>query len=237
MMQSEWLSLVHIALAVLLSFLIGAEREYFQKSAGIRTHTLVGLGAALFTVVSKYGFSDLVNSAGTRADGSRVAAQVVSGVGFLGAGLIFVRRDSVRGLTTAASIWLVSAVGMAAGAGMLIVAPGVTLLYLLVTVGIRPISRRLPHSSSTVSSIRISYEDGRGLLRTIMENIGSLGVRVGDTRILEQRTSTGPGTPNLQEVRLSIFGPGGSIAELISSLNRIDGVRSVHESADLDDRE
>lgn len=232
----ELIYLFHIALAAFLSFLIGAEREYFQKSAGIRTHILVGLGAALFTIVSKYGFNDLAASAGARADGSRVAAQIVSGVGFLGAGLIFVRRDSVRGLTTAASIWLVSAVGMAAGAGMFVVAPGVTALYLLVTVGIRPISRRMPHSKSTVGSLRITYQDGRGRLRVILETIGSLGVRVGDTTVLEQRSSAAKASPNLQEVRLSVFGPAESITALIPSLRQIDGVQSVRTD-DLDDRE
>ncbi len=231
-MRAETVYLLHLALAAVLSFLVGAEREYFQKSAGIRTHTLVGLGAALFTVVSKYGFSDLP---GSQTDGSRVAAQVVTGVGFLGAGLIFVRRDSVRGLTTAASIWLVSAVGMAAGSGMLFVASAATLLYLGVTVGIRPISRRMPHSSSTVSSIRITYEDGRGLLRTIMQTIGSVGIRVGDTRVSEQR-SVAPGTPSLQDVDLSIFGDRESIAELLPSLRGIDGVRSVR-TGDVSDRE
>jgi len=195
----------------------------------------VGLGAALFTVVSKYGFTDLLNSAGARADGSRVAAQVVSGVGFLGAGLIFVRRDSVRGLTTAASIWLVAAVGMAAGAGMFIVAPGVTLLYLVVTVGIRPVSRKMPHATSTASSVRITYEDGRGVLRIIMQTIGSRGVRVADTRVAERPPSLATGLPSLQEVNLSVFGSGESINELLPSLKRIEGVHSV-VSDNFDDR-
>ncbi len=229
-------SLLNISLAALLSFLIGAEREYFQKSAGIRTHTLVGLGAALFTVVSKYGFPEILSAAGARADPSRVAAQVVSGVGFLGAGLIFVRRDSVRGLTTAASIWLVSAVGMAAGAGMFIVAPGVTLLYLIVTVGIRPVTRRMPHATSTASAVRVTYEDGRGILRTIMETIGSRGVRVGDTRVAERPPSLEFGQPGLQEVQLSVFGSGESITELLPSLRHIDGVHSVRSDS-FDDRE
>lgn len=106
-----------LGLGLLLSAVIGLEREVRQKSAGLRTHTLAGVGAALFMLVSKYGFSDVLRTGQVVVDPSRVAAQVVTGSGFLGAGLIFVRRDSVHGLTTAASVWVTAAVGAAAGAG------------------------------------------------------------------------------------------------------------------------
>ena len=97
-----------------MSALIGLEREYRQKSAGLRTHTLVGVAAALFMLVSKYGFSDVVLTGRITLDPSRVAAQIVSGIGFLGAGIIFVRRDAVRGLTTAALIRRLPVVGSGA---------------------------------------------------------------------------------------------------------------------------
>ena len=100
----QWALLLPVALALVLSMLIGLEREAGAKSAGLRTHALVGVGAAVFMLISKYGFADLL-------DPSRVAAQIVSGIGFIGGGLIFVRQDAVRGLTTAATIWLVAAVG------------------------------------------------------------------------------------------------------------------------------
>jgi putative Mg2+ transporter-C (MgtC) family protein len=106
-----------LGLAFLLSSLIGVEREWRQKSAGLRTHTLVGVGAALFVLVSKYGFSDVLGSHVT-LDPSRVAAQIVSGIGFIGGGLIFVRGDAVKGLTTAAIVWVTAAIGMACGAGL-----------------------------------------------------------------------------------------------------------------------
>jgi putative Mg2+ transporter-C (MgtC) family protein len=105
-------------MAFLLSMLIGVEREVRQKSAGLRTHTLVGVGAALFMLISKYGFNDVLRPCLVELDPSRMAAQIVSGVGFLGAGLIFVRRDSVRGLTTTAAVWVTAAVGAACGAGL-----------------------------------------------------------------------------------------------------------------------
>ena len=92
-----------LTLALVLSTLIGLEREIRMKSAGLRTHALVGVGAALFMLVSKYGFSDVLKPGQVILDPSRMAAQIVSGVGFLGAGLIFVRSDAVRGLTTAAA--------------------------------------------------------------------------------------------------------------------------------------
>lgn len=108
--------LLRISLAVLSGFLIGTERETKNKSAGTRTHTLVCLGACLAMIISKYGFYDV-----ERYDAARVAAQIVSGVGFLGAGVIFVKNYGVTGLTTAAGIWTTSIVGMAFGAGMYLV--------------------------------------------------------------------------------------------------------------------
>ena len=105
--------ILRIAVGALLGALIGLERHLRAKEAGIRTHFLVGLGSALFMVISQFGFVDA-----ERYDAARVAAQVVSGMGFLGAGLIIFHKNSVRGLTTAAGIWVVSAIGLASGAGM-----------------------------------------------------------------------------------------------------------------------
>jgi putative Mg2+ transporter-C (MgtC) family protein len=116
------LQISELAVAFLLSMLIGVEREIRQKSAGLRTHTLVGVGAALFMLISKYGFNDVLRPAMIELDPSRMAAQIVSGVSFLGAGLIFVRRDSVRELTTAAAVWVTAAVGAAGGAGLPVLA-------------------------------------------------------------------------------------------------------------------
>ena len=109
-----WLQIGELGLAFVLSALIGVEREIRQKSAGLRTYTLVGLAAALIMLVSKYGFGDVLSER-VVLDPSRIAAQIVTGIGFIGGGLIFVRRDSVRGLTTAAIVWLTAAVGMACG--------------------------------------------------------------------------------------------------------------------------
>ena len=137
-----WLQIGELGVAFVLSAIIGLERELKQKSAGLRTYTVVGFGAALFMLVSKYGFTDVLASDKIVLDPSRVAAQIVSGLGFIGGGIIFVKRDSVRGLTTAASIWLTAAVGSAAGAGLLVLAAIATGAYLLIAL-VLPIFARL----------------------------------------------------------------------------------------------
>lgn len=119
--------LISVMVAVVLGFAIGYERKLRFKEAGIRTHTIVCAGSALIMVVSKYGFGD-----SAEADASRVAAQIVSGIGFLGAGIIIYRKHEIHGLTTAAGVWATSGVGMAAGAGLYIVAAGATAILIAV---------------------------------------------------------------------------------------------------------
>jgi putative Mg2+ transporter-C (MgtC) family protein len=135
-----------ILLAFVLSALIGAEREYRGKAAGLRTYTTVGLAAALFTLCSKYGFLDLPDwIEHAPVEPSRVASMIVTGIGFIGAGVIFVSRQSgnVEGLTTAAILWLTAAVGMAAGAGLWQLALLVTAMHLLLCFCLRPIEQWL----------------------------------------------------------------------------------------------
>ena len=126
-MTDELIWLARIAYAVALGFAIGFERKLRFKEAGIRTHTIVCAGSALIMVVSKYAFSDIAEY-----DASRVAAQIVSGIGFLGAGMIIYRKQVVHGLTTAAGVWATAGVGMAAGGGLYIVAAGATAVLIIV---------------------------------------------------------------------------------------------------------
>ena len=126
-MIGELKCLISIFISVILGFLIGYERKLRFKEAGIRTHTIVCAGSALIMVVSKYGFGDSIE-----ADASRVAAQIVSGIGFLGAGIIIYRKHEIHGLTTAAGVWATSGVGMAAGAGLYIVAAGATVIIIAI---------------------------------------------------------------------------------------------------------
>jgi putative Mg2+ transporter-C (MgtC) family protein len=116
---NDWHVVLRLGLAALLGGAIGVERELRDREAGIRTHLLVSLGSALFTIVSAYGFHEFLASGASvvRADPTRIAAQIVTGIGFLGAGAIIREGLSVRGLTTAATLWVVAAIGMACGAG------------------------------------------------------------------------------------------------------------------------
>jgi putative Mg2+ transporter-C (MgtC) family protein len=162
------LQLAELALAFVLSASIGLEREIRQKSAGLRTYTLVGFSSALVMLVSKYGFTNILEAGRVVLDPSRIAAQIVSGIGFIGGGLIFVRKDIVRGLTTAATVWLTAAVGMACGAGLPILAIAVTFGHFVVVFVFPSIERRLPKSRWAPSSLQISYQDGRGVLREVL---------------------------------------------------------------------
>ena len=175
-----WRQVAELALALALSAAIGLEREIRQKNAGLRTHTLVGVGAALFMLISKYGFTDVLEPRLIVLDPSRVAAQIVTGVGFLGAGLIFVRRDAVRGLTTAAAIWVTAAIGAASGAGLLVLALLATGIYFLVALAFPVVARRLPRSATAVSAVRVRYPDGRGILRDLIAETTSRGFAIDD---------------------------------------------------------
>jgi putative Mg2+ transporter-C (MgtC) family protein len=166
-----------LALAFGLSTLIGIEREWRQKSAGLRTYALVGVGAALFTMVGKYGFSDVLGSDVT-LDPSRVAAQVVTGIGFIGAGLIFVRGDAVRGLTTATIVWVTAAIGMACGAGLAVLAVAVTAAHFVVVLAFPQLAARLPRSSHIGYRLRVIYADGQGILRQILAESTRLGFAI-----------------------------------------------------------
>lgn len=123
--------ILRLFIAALLGGMIGLEREYREKAAGLRTHFLVALGSALFMIVSAYGFDGALTNSQMRLDVSRIAAQVVSGIGFLGAGTIIFQKNAVHGLTTAAGVWVTAAIGLTCGAGMYVLASSATLLVLI----------------------------------------------------------------------------------------------------------
>jgi putative Mg2+ transporter-C (MgtC) family protein len=135
---------IELGIAFLLSATVGLEREIRRKSAGLRTYTVVGTAAALFLLISKYGFTNVISEGRIVLDPSRVAAQIVTGIGFIGAGVIFVHQDKVIGLTTAATIWLVTGIGMACGAGLPLLALAATIAYFIVALAFPLIMRLLP---------------------------------------------------------------------------------------------
>jgi putative Mg2+ transporter-C (MgtC) family protein len=226
-----WPQIGELALALVLSAAIGMERELRQKSAGLRTHTLVGFAAALIVLVSKYGFTDVL---GPRVilDPSRVAAQVVSGIGFIGGGLIFVRRDAVRGLTTAAIVWLTAAVGMAAGAGLPVLALAVTAGHFLVVLCFAPLAARLPGSTRVPAELRVDYAGGGGVLREVLARCTGMGFVVLELvtdrqRDLDDEHET---RPSAIAVRLLVQGPRPA-TELAAALTELPGVYAVRTEA------
>ncbi len=229
-MPSEWELLGRLALTLALSATIGLERELRQKSAGLRTYTLVGVGAALFSLAGAYGFIGEAVTTGTPRDPSRVAAQVVTGIGFIGGGLIFVRQDSVRGLTTAAGVWVTAAIGLTAAAGQSVLAITGTAIYLVVAFGFPRLTRRLPRPASAVRRVHVTYIDGRGVLRDAIASCAAAGFAVSDitTRQLVAASGEDPGTVT---VTLALLGSG-STEELAAGLAAHDGVLTVNVESD-----
>jgi putative Mg2+ transporter-C (MgtC) family protein len=222
-----WLQVGELGLGLLLSAVVGLEREIRQKSAGLRTHTLVGVGAALFVLISKYGFRDVLLPGQVIVDPSRVAAQIVSGIGFLGAGLIFVRRNSVRGLTTAASVWIAAAIGSACGAGLPWLAAATTVAYLIIALGFSQLTRRLPRSATAISVLRVSYPDGGGILRQVLKVTTDRGFAIDQLTTHGTRGGGGGDDGERQvEVVLELHGRG-SVNDLAVKLSEIPGVVAV----------
>jgi len=214
-------SLQMLGLSFLLSTAIGAEREYHHKDAGLRTHILVGLGSALFTVVSAYGFAELVGD--RPSDPGRIAAQIVTGIGFLGAGVIFTRSNVVHGLTTAATIWLVAAVGMACGAGLPLVATAVTVGYLVLIPLLAKLTGLMPKAPGD-SVLVLRYRDGHGVLRSVLTTATDLGYRAAvlSSDVIDS---------GLVEVRARFTGKPDQ-HELVTALSTLDGVERVAPADD-----
>lgn len=168
--------LARIFVAMILGMLIGNERKNRMKSAGMRTHALVALGAALIMVVSKYGFSDSV-----QGDGARLAAQVVSGVGFLGAGMIFVRHNLVSGLTTAAGVWTTAGIGLTIGAGMYFVG----IFAALMMVIMQNLCHRSPYFSSAAAAglIRMTIVNKQGAVKEIEQFLLDQKIEINSVQI------------------------------------------------------
>jgi putative Mg2+ transporter-C (MgtC) family protein len=217
-----------LGLALVFSAVIGTERQFHHKSAGMRTHVLVALGSATFTLVSAFGFSGVLGQT-VNLDPSRIAAQIVSGVGFLGAGVIFMRRDVVRGLTTAASIWVSAAVGMACGAGMPALAAALTIGHVLVLTVLAPLTRRLPTKDRN-RTVAVTYVDGQGILRDLLSAVGQMG----SSFTLESAASDTKAEPPTATIRLSFTG-GPPLRDLMVTMSEISGVQTVRTARDADD--
>jgi putative Mg2+ transporter-C (MgtC) family protein len=210
--------LLRLGVTVLLCGAVGLEREARGQVAGLRTHILVGLGAALFTLVSAYAFTS--NDPGVRIDPTRIAAQIVTGIGFLGAGTIIRQGLTVRGLTTAASLWIVAAIGMAGGAGYYLGAIATTAIVLVSLVGFRRIRPMLLSTLRTDFALLDVELEGEGNLAPVVEILGRHGVRV--DAIGSERED------DRLALRLELEAqPGSTLEQAVGEIRKLPGVRRV----------
>ncbi|SFQ17259.1 MgtC/SapB family protein [Salibacterium halotolerans] len=217
--------MVRILSAAVLAGLIGAEREYKKHPAGFRTHLLVGTGACLAMVMALFGFQPYLeeNPDISAYDPSRLASYVISGVGFLGAGTIIVQGVSVKGLTTAASIWVVASIGLAAGAGMYFAALLTTIVVLLSLLFLHNIERLFQHTST-----RKKVEVTVGTHHTSLSNI----IKIFEEQNILVKNITGSTEHEAQEQNISfVFDiespPDKNTADLYDQLIRMEGVQKV----------
>ena len=162
--------LLRMVIASICGVFIGFERSRRQKDVGIRTHMIVALGAALAMIVSKYGFFDLLEFEGLRADASRIASNVITGVGFLGAGVIFVKDVSIKGLTTAAGIWATASVGLAIGSGMYTVGIGASVLMIVFQLVFHRFFSKLENTVNEFTVVINDSPDAVKKFRKILED-------------------------------------------------------------------
>jgi len=170
--------------AAFLGSAIGLERERLLWAAGLRTHMLVCVGSALIMLVSAFGFGDALKNPDVVLDPSRVAAQVVSGIGFLGAGTILLRHDVIRGLTTAASLWTVAAIGLAVGGGLYLPAVIATVLILGILMGLKPLENRLFSQSRQRRTLVVEIDPARISRAAVVASIARETVHVKETQTL-----------------------------------------------------
>jgi len=210
--------MLRLLVALALGAIVGLERERQERAAGLRTVTMVSLGSCLFTIIGAYGFAN--------TDPSRVAAQIVTGIGFLGAGTIFLRKDLVRGLTTAATIWTVAAIGMAAGTAQYFEAAFTTLLILGVLMVLKPIEKRFfKRPSEAQVSVIVPRRDGEiEELRAALGAISAfpLAIRIHELSETDDRLEVDVGLPANR-----------TTAELLRQLRSLQGARQVLISRDL----
>lgn len=206
-----WDFVWRLVLAAIFGTIIGLDREYREKEAGFRTHFLVSLGSALMMIVSQYGFSEILTHDGVSLDPSRIAAQVVIGIGFIGAGTIIFNHQIVRGLTTAASLWATAGIGLTAGAGMSWLALAATILTLVALEGLSLVFRSLGSRRMVVvfsASDRTGVADTLDRIRTdgymvvsyevVPQVVGGDGITYRVTMVVKAK----PGSDNNQLLAL-----------------------------------
>jgi len=225
---SDFEMVARLAMAGAVGAIVGCEREARRRTAGLRTHALVAIGAALFTMAGAYGFGDVTR--GANVDPARIGAQVASGIGFIGAGAIIRNGGSVRGITTAATVWTSAALGVAAAAGAYVatIAAAVIVLATLVLLRVaRPVIERF---MDPTSELEVEYERGHGTIGPLIRAIEQLNGRVEGLQVVDDDDlADNPGLRRLS-VRLRIGSAGSADA-----LTRVLYGRPEVRRAQLDD--
>ncbi len=219
-MISDWEMIARLLGAAVLGGVVGFERERLLWAAGLRTHMLVCVGSALIIIVSAYGFNDVIGK-NIVLDPSRIAAQVVSGVGFLGAGTILFRGEAVKGLTTAASLWAVAGIGLAAGSGLYVAAIACTVIILIVLAGMKPIEERYRNRIQTRTLVVLAERD-RFTLDTLKEVAGP------NARRIQQFVLKQTGTEEVDEAEVAFVRlPDVAVRKIAASIKALPGIRQV----------
>ncbi len=219
--MSDLEMLIRLGTAAALGSMIGFERERLLWAAGIRTHMLVCVGSCLIMIVSQYGFAHVLTQQNVVLDPSRVAAQVVSGIGFLGAGAILARGEIVKGLTTAASIWTVAAVGLAVGGGLYLAASASTVIILIILAGIKPLEEAY-RSRNQSCQLKIEVDNG-SLTPELLRS--ALDLRIGQVKRFLVESRNPDGTDHLVILLSKVSSQ--DIASYPEKLKELDGVREV----------
>ena len=220
-MNMMWTFIIRLLLATIFGALIGLEREYHAKEAGVRTHLLVALGSCLFMILSIYGFDAFLDHDNVSFDPSRIASQVVTGIGFIGAGTIILHKQAVRGLTTAAGVWVTAAIGLACGNGMYILA-GVTTVTVLSSLGL--INLYLPSLSQRERQITFLAED-YNVLTDILENLRKEKIVVLNYEMRKDAEENNGKLLIVLKIRMKRYGTIESMTSILKNFEKVELVQ------------
>lgn len=213
--------IIRLLLATFLGAVIGFEREYHAKEAGVRTHLLVALGSCLFMIISVYGFDFMLDQDHVSFDPSRIASQVVTGIGFIGAGTIILQKQMVRGLTTAAGLWVTAAIGLACGNGMYIIA-AVTTVIVLVSLGL--INVYLPYFSQKERHITFLAEDYE-VMTDILERLRQEKITVLNYELHKDAEENDGKMLVSLEIRMKRYDNAKGIASILKNFEKVELVQ------------
>lgn len=216
-----------LVLAAALGVVVGVERDSAARGAGARTHALVSLGAALFTIAGAYGFGDIERTA--NVDPARIAAQVATGVGFIGAGAIIRNGTSVQGVTTAATVWLAASVGVVCAAGGYVpalVSTGLALVVLVVLRGAKPLAQRFGRFGTVVE---VEYLRGHGTLGPLLRGLDEMDGRVQNLEVEDDGDTDRDGIRHVT-MQVSVRRPA-DLDRMVEDLGRRPEIRSVRVGA------